>query len=340
MTQRKHSYDIKNILIAGGAGFMGSHLCDELVQKNRVICVDDFSTGTIENINHLLQHPNFKFIRHDFHEPLDLERFPELVPFQITFQGIQEIYNLACPTSPREYAKLPIETLRANAFASYFLLELAAKYDAKYLLASSSAVYGEPVNDQPFREDYWGFIDPVGPRSCYNEGKRFAESLTMNYRTHRKVDAKVARVFNTFGPRMRLTDGRLVPNLVSAAIENTPMQISGKPDATSTFCYISDMVDGLVKFMASSQGGPMNLGSDAAIPLVEVAEKILAITKSSSSIEHVEPSPFTHRQGVPDIRLAKEHLGWFPTVSLDDGLTQTIDAMRGSRVLSYQPETE
>ncbi|RJO59747.1 NAD-dependent epimerase/dehydratase family protein [Candidatus Parcubacteria bacterium] len=338
MTSKRPIFESNNILVAGGAGFLGSHLCDELAKNNKVICVDNFSSGSIENINHLLQKPNFKFIKHDLSEPIDLEKFPELRPFKVAFQGVQEIYNFACPTSPKEYTKLPIETLLANAFASKHLLDLAVKYEAKYLFASSSAIYGEPVDSQPFREDYWGFIDPIGPRSCYNEGKRFAESLTVNYRLHNKVDAKVVRIFNTYGPRMRLTDGRLIPDLVNSALKGEPLKIYGKADVASTFCYVVDMVDGLLKTMKSKEAGPINLGSPDAVPLAEVAEKILALTQSTSSIEHVDAHPFSHRQGVPDIRLAKEVLGWFPTIPLADGLTETIEAMKASRVISYQPE--
>jgi nucleoside-diphosphate-sugar epimerase len=340
MTTKRPIFEMKNILVAGGAGFLGSHLCDELVKKNKVICVDNFSTGSIENINHLLQKPNFKFIKHDLCEPIDLERFPELRPFKVAFQGVQEIYNFACPTSPKEYTKLPIETLLANAFVSRHLLDLAVQYEAKYLLTSSSAIYGEPVDSQAFREDYWGFIDPIGPRSCYNEGKRFAESLTINYRNHKKVDAKVVRIFTTYGPRMTLSDGRLIPDLVNSALKSKPLQIYGKPDATGTFCYVADMIDGIIKMMKSSEGGPINLGSPEPVTFSTIAEKILAITQSVSIVEHVEAHPFAHKQGSPDIRLAKDVLGWFPTIPLEDGLAQTIEAMKASRVISYQPEEQ
>lgn len=338
MTSKRPIFDTKNILVAGGAGFLGSYLCDELVKKNKVICVDNFSTGSIDNINHLLQKPNFKFIKHDLSEPLDLEKFPELRPFKVAFQGVQEIYNFACPTSPKEYSKLPIETLLANGFASKHLLDLAVQYEAKYLLASSSAIYGEPVDSQAFREDYWGFIDPIGPRSCYNEGKRFAESLVINFRNSKKIDAKIVRIFTTYGPRMSLNDGRLIPDLVNSALKGEPLKIYGKPDAASTFCFVTDMIDGLLKMMKSNESGPVNLGSPDPVSLVEIADKILAITKSASTIEHVEAHPFAHRQGAPDIRLAKDLLGWFPTIPLDDGLVQTIEAMKASRVISYQPE--
>lgn len=337
MTQRRPIFDKKNVLVAGGTGFLGSHLCDELVKTAKVICVDNFSTSSIENINHLLQNPDFKFIKHDLTETLDLEKFPELHPFKVAFQGVQEIYNFACPTSPKEYTRVPIETLLANAIASRNLLDLAVKYEAKYLLASSSAIYGEPVDSQPFREQYWGFVDPVGPRSCYNEGKRFAESLTMTYREQKKVDAKIVRIFNTYGPRMRLTDGRLIPDLVKSALAGEPLQIYGRPDATSTFCYVSDLIDGVLKMMKSSTGGPINLGSAEPVLLVTVAEKVLALTQSSSPIEHVDAHPFASRQGAPDIRQAQEKLGWFPTIPLEDGLLQTIEAMKASRILTYEP---
>lgn len=338
MTQRHVIIEKKNVLVAGGAGFLGSHLCDELVKTCKVICVDNFSTGSIENISHLLQNADFKFIKHDLTEPIDLEKFAELRPFKVAFQGVQEMYNLACPTSPKEFTKLPVETLLANAVASQHLLDLAVQYGAKYLLTSSSAIYGEPVDSQPFRENYWGFIDPIGPRSCYNEGKRFAESLTMTYREKKKIDAKVVRIFNTFGPRMRLTDGRLIPDLVKSALANEPLQIYGRPDAMSTFCYVTDMIDGIVKMMKSSEGGPINLGNPDGVLLVGVAEKILALTQSTSSIEHLDAHPFASRQGSPDIHMARERLGWFPTIPLEDGLMQTIETMKASRIMSYQPE--
>lgn len=338
MTQRHVIIEKKNVLVAGGAGFLGSHLCDELVKTCKVICVDNFSTGSIENISHLLQNPDFKFIKHDLTELLDLEKFAELRPFKVAFQGVQEIYNLACPTSPKEFTKLPVETLLANAIASRNLLDLAVQYGAKYLLTSSSAIYGEPVDSQPFRENYWGFIDPIGPRSCYNEGKRFAESLTMTYRERKKLDAKVVRIFNTFGPRMRLTDGRLIPDLVKSALEGKPLQIYGRPDAMSTFCFVTDMIDGIVKMMKSPEGGPINLGNPDGVLLVGVAEKILALTQSTSAIEHLDAHPFASRQGSPDIHLAREQLGWFPTIPLEDGLMQTIETMKASRIMSYQPE--
>ncbi|MFA6587822.1 MAG: NAD-dependent epimerase/dehydratase family protein [Patescibacteria group bacterium] len=338
MTSKRPIFETKNVLVAGGAGFLGSHLCDELVKKDKVICVDNFSSGSIDNINHLLQLPNFKFIKHDLSEPLDLERFAELRPFKVAFQGVQEIYNFACPTSPKEYSKLPIETLLANAFASRYLLDLAVQYQSKYLLTSSSAIYGEPVDSQPFREDYWGFIDPIGPRSCYNEGKRFAESLTINYRNHKELDAKVVRIFTTYGPRMNLNDGRFIPDLVKNALKGENLKIYGKPDSLGTFCFFTDMIDGILKMMKSTEGGPINLGSPEPVLLATVAEKILALTQSTSTIEHVEAHLYSHKQGSPDIRLAKDILGWFPTIPLEDGLAKTIEAMKASRVISYQPE--
>ncbi len=324
----KQILDRPTALVAGGAGFIGSHLCDELVKTRNVICVDSFITGGEENIDLLLQNPHFKFVRHDLVEPLDLSALPELVVFQIRFQGVQEIYNLACPTSPREYNRLPIETLRANAEATQHLLGMAVEYGAKFLHASTSAIYGEPPDHVPFREDYWGFIDPVGPRSCYNEGKRFAESLVTNYGAHRGVNFRLARIFNTYGPRMKLADGRMIPDFIAHALMGKPLTIYGPLEEQSTFCYVTDMVDGLVKLMDFEAGGTFNLGSPKAMTMGEIAALVIKLTGARVGTEVTDPLPYLARQGIPDITKAKETLGWFPLVPLEQGLQQTIDYFR------------
>lgn len=337
--KNKPIFDRKNILVTGGAGFIGSHLCDELIKKHKVICIDNFVTGAEENINHLLRHPDFEFIKHDMSEPLDLETLPELKPFKVAFQGIQEVFNLACPTSPKDYNASPIETLLANSFGTRHALDLAVKYGAKFLHVSTSAVYGEPLESTPFPENYWGYVDPIGPRSAYNEGKRFAESLVMNYKKKFHLDTKIVRMFNTFGPRMRLTDGRMIPDFIKNALNNQPMTIYGTAEDRSTYCYISDMIEGLIRMMNSNEAGPINLGNPEVHKVRDVATTIMQLANSRSTIHYEAHLPYTARQGVPNIRLAKEKLGWFPVIPLNEGLQRTVEYMRGSRALTIESVT-
>jgi UDP-glucuronate decarboxylase len=336
MKKERPIFERKNVLITGGAGFIGSHLCDRLVKDHKVICVDNFITGSEENINHLLKDPNFEFIRHDMVEPLELEKLPELKAFKVEFQGVQEVFNLACPTSPKDYNKYPIETLLANAYGTKNALDIAQKYQAKFLHLSTSSVYGEPREDVSFPENYWGYINPIGPRSCYNEGKRFAESLVMNYRNKYKFDAKIVRVFNTYGPRMKLTDGRMIPDFINQALNNQPIVIYGSKEDKGAFCYISDFIEGLVRMMKSKEFGPINLGQTKTYTYFEVAEKVINLTGSQSKIKYEAPLPYTAKQGIPNIQQAKEKLGWFPIVDLDEGLKRTTDYMKGSKVVGIE----
>lgn len=335
LTQKKRSTSERpTVLVTGGAGFIGSHLCDELIKRHRIICVDNFRTGNVENISHLLKNPDFEFIRHDLIEPLDLDTLPELERFKIPYEGIAAIYHLACPTSPKDYHAYPIETLLANSHATRNALEWAVKYNARFLHASSSAVYGEPLQSAtPFPETYWGYIDPIGPRSPYSEGKRFAESLVVHYQNVKKVPVRIARLFNTFGPRMKLTDGRMIPDLIAAALENRDLEVHGDPDASATFCYVNDIVEGIMKLVDADLTGPVNLGNPKAYRIHEVVEKIIAFTGSTSRLVAAGPLPSIAKQPLPDISKAKHTLGWFPVVSLDDGLRRTIEDMKGSRVL-------
>ncbi len=325
--------DRPTALVTGGAGFIGSHLCDELVKSRNVICVDNFITGVEENIDLLLQNPHFKFIRHDMSEPLDLESFPELDIFKVKVQGVQEVYNLACPTSPLEYKKLPLETLQANAQGTKHALEIAYKSDAKIVHASTAAIYGEPYNNQPFTENYWGYIDPVGPRSCYNEGKRYAESLVYSYATAKKMPFIIARIFNTYGPRTKLNDGRMIPDLVNKAIAKQPMVIYGAEDDISTFCYVSDVVEGLIKLMSHTGSGIYNLGSPEQYKLIDVAKLIMQLVDVKLPVENKTPPPYLSKQGVPDISKIKEEIGWFPLIPLVEGLRQTIDYFKAHQNL-------
>ena len=328
----------KNILLTGGAGFIGSHLAGALVRENHVICVDNFITGSEKNIDHLLQNPNFSFVKHDINSPLDLAGLPELKSFKVELQGIQEIYNLACPTSPARYNQLPIETLLTNSAGTYNMLEIAVKYKSKFLHLSTSAIYGELDEVKTVAEDNWGNVDPVGPRSCYNEGKRFAESLVTNYHSKKGVDTRIARVFNTFGPRMKLDDGRMIPDFVASALSNKTVQVYGLETETGSYCYIQDMVEGLIKLMSTDLNTPVNLGSDHAVRIAQVAEEVIKITGSSSKIEFKEHLPYTAKQLIPDISLAKDQLGWFPMISLEEGLAKTIEDMKVN-LSEYKPES-
>ena len=325
--------DRPTALVTGGAGFIGSHLCDELVKTRNVICADNFITGAEENIDLLLQNPHFKFIRHDIAEPLDLDSFPELDIFKVKVQGVQEVYNLACPTSPLDYNRLPLETLQANAAGTWHILQVALRSGAKMVHASSSAIYGEPRDGQAITEDYWGYIDPVGPRSCYNEGKRFAESLISSYGATKGLKFVIARIFNTFGPRMKLNDGRMMPDLISRALAGEPLVIYGSPDDVSTFCYVSDMVDGLVKLMEYNGNGIFNLGSPEPRKVGEVANLIMQLAGVKLPLQTKVPPAFLAKQGVPDITKVKETLGWFPLIPLAQGLRQAIDYFRAHQNL-------
>ena len=318
----------KNIIVTGAAGFIGSHLCEELVKNNNVIGIDNYITGSESNIDQLFQLPNFEFIRHDVTQPIDLEEFREMKKFKVDVLGIQEIYHAACPTSPKQYDKFPIETLLANSYGTKNILDLAVKYKAKFLLFSSGSIYGEPRDEGKIKEDYWGFLNPIGPRSCYNEGKRFAESMVVNYREKYHLEAKIVRIFNTYGPRMRLDDGRLIPDFINQALENEPVVIYRDKEEITSLCYISDLINGLIRMMDSSELGPINLGSDQGVKIVEVAQKIIELTDSQSEIVFEAPPPYTAKQGLPDISLAKDRLGWFPLVKLEDGLRKTIEIMR------------
>jgi len=317
-----------NVLITGGAGFIGSHLASVLVEKNNhVIAIDNFITGSEKNIDLLLQDPNFEFIRHDMTEPLDFAKFPELKKFKIELQGVQEIYHLACPTSPREYNKFPLETLKANSHATLNALEIARQYKAKFLFLSSSSVYGE-TDEQPIKEDNHGNVNPIGPRSCYNEGKRFAESLVMNYHLVHNLNTKITRVFNTFGPKMKLDDGRMIPELILSALNNKPLVIYGTEEDSGSYCYIDDALEALMRLIKSDINTPVNIGSIHEVRLIEVAKLIIALTGSDSKIKFEPPLPYSAKQLIPDISLAKEQLDWFPIVSLEDGLQKTIEDLK------------
>lgn len=331
---KKAIFDQKNILVTGGAGFVGSHLCDELVKNNKVICVDDFSTGDEKNIDHLLDNPNFEFIRHDMAKPIDLESLQELKKFKIEFQGIQEIYHLACPTSPMNFDKNIIATLDASSLVMKNVLDMAVKYSAKILHFSSSVVYGPRRNEnQKISEDDIGLVDMLSERGSYDEGKRFAETMVINYKRFYNIDAKIFRLFRIYGPRMSINDGQMIPDFITNALDNKDLEIFGDQTFSSSLCYVSDVVDASTKIMATDLFGPYNLGSDVEINLTEVASKIINMIGSKSNVVYKDKMLFMTPLCLPNISKIRNELGWMPIVTLENGLKKTIDDLRASKGL-------
>jgi len=320
-------FEKKNVLVTGGAGFIGSHLCERLLKEAKVICMDDFSNSHPHNIEHFLQYPDFEFIKYDVNKPIDLENFDELEKFKVKFQGIQEIYHLACPTSPKDFENLKMHSLWANSSAMINTLDLAVKYRAKYVFTSSSVVYGEATDKKGvFKETDQGVVNHLSPRGCYDEGKRFAETCVETYRQVHGVDAKIARIFTTYGPRMRLFEGQLIPDFILNALEGKDLVIYGDQDFSYSLCYISDIVAGLVRLMSTDPEAKVaNLGDDKIVKMADVARVIIKMTDSSSKIKYEPPLLFLSRKGAPDLKFAKDALGWLPLVRLEDGLKKTID---------------
>jgi UDP-glucuronate decarboxylase len=301
----------KKILITGGAGFLGSHLCEALLSfDHEVICVDDFSTGSKDNILHLLDHPRFSFIEHDV--------------CRMLFMDVNEIYNLACPASPVQYQKDPIHTLKTSVLGACNLLELARKNRAKILQASTSEIYGDPLC-HPQQENYWGNVNPIGVRSCYDEGKRCAETLFFDYHRKFNLPIKIARIFNTYGPKMHPQDGRAVCNFFTQAVKGEPLTIFGDGSHTRSFCYVTDMVDGLIALMNSDDQitGPINLGNPEECTIKELALMIQKLTKTNAKLTYLPLPQDDPKQRKPDITQAMRKLRWQPCVSLLEGLTQT-----------------
>jgi len=320
-------FEKKNVLVTGGAGFIGSHLCERLLKEAKVICIDDFSNSSPQNINHLLQYPDFEFIKHDINQPLDLDKFDELKKFKVKFQGIQEIYHLACPTSPKNFENLKMQSLLANSAAVINTLNLAVQYKAKHVFASSSVVYGDATDQKNiFKETDLGIVNQLSPRACYDEGKRFAETCAETYRQVYGIDSKIARVFKTYGPRMRIFEGHLIPDFIINALESKDLVLYGDETFSAALCYVSDVIDGLVRFMsADPEVRLVNLGGDRIYKMSDIAEMIIKMTNSSSKLTYEEPLLFLTRKGAPDLAYAKDALGWFPLVNLENGLEKTID---------------
>ncbi len=320
-------FEKKNVLVTGGAGFLGSHLCERLLREANVICMDDLSNSTIQNVEHLLQYPDFEFIKYDVNFPIDLKDFPELEKFKLKFQGIQEIYHLACPTSPKNFEDLKLHSLHANSRAMLNTLDLAVKYRSKYVFTSSSVVYGPSSPEKRFfTESDEGQVNHLSPRGSYDEGKRFAETCVETYRQVYGLDAKIARVFTTYGPRMKLRDGLLIPDFILDALDGRDLVIYGDDTLVQSLCFVSDTVDGLVRLM---HAGPeiylVNLGHDEIHKMSAIAEKIIAMTGSNSRVVFEDPLEFLTAKGMPDLTRAKEGLGWIPLIRIDDGLKRTIN---------------
>jgi len=320
-------FDKKNVLVAGGAGFIGSHLCDELIKDCKVICVDSFISGNERNIDHLLANPDFFFVNHDLSEPLDLEKIPELKKFKVEFQGVQEIYNLACPMSPRRFLDNRLSILEANSSTVRNLLNIAVKYNSKFLHFSSSVVYGPRHLDEPnfkAKETDLGIVDNLSPRACYDEGKRFAETIVATYRSIYNIDAKIIRLFRVYGPRMQSDDDQMIPDYINNALEDKDIVINGDDNFSSSFCYIEDVLDGVSRVMNSELPGPVNIGSDVDCNLNDLVNNIIRQTGSKSKVVHAENLLFLTELLLPDIKLARNELGWMPVVTLDNGLKKTI----------------
>lgn len=312
----------KRILVTGGGGFIGSHLCERLLKEgNEVLCVDNFFTGAKSNIAHIMNNPYFEVMRHDITFPLYVE--------------VDEIYNLACPASPIHYQLDPVQTIKTAVHGAINMLGLAKRLKIKILQASTSEIYGNPsVHPQP--ETYWGSVNPIGVRSCYDEGKRCAETLFFDYHRQHKLKIKVARIFNTYGPRMHLNDGRVVSNFIIQALTGKDITVYGDGSQTRSFCYVDDMIEGLIKLMNSDDDftGPVNLGNPHEISILELAEKVLRITKSRSKIVHKPLPQDDPVRRCPDITLAKKQLNWKPKTNLDNGLKKTVEYFK--KILSVR----
>jgi dTDP-glucose 4,6-dehydratase len=303
-------------IVTGGAGFLGSHLCDLLISRgHKVIAIDNFVTGSVDNISHLAGNKNFKFIQQDVTEFLFLQ------------EPVDYVWHFASPASPIDYLELPIQTLKVGSLGTHKALGLAKEKGAKFLIASTSEIYGDPLV-HPQTEDYWGNVNTIGPRGCYDESKRFGEAMTMAYHRQHKIDTRIVRIFNTYGPRMRINDGRVVPAFVSQALRNEPVTIFGKGTQTRSFCYCSDLIEGIYRLMMSNTNEPVNIGNPVEMTMLQFAEAIIKATKSKSKIVFKPLPQDDPKQRKPDITRAKKLLQWEPQVPLAEGLVKTIEYFR------------
>jgi len=320
-------FDKKNVVVAGGAGFIGSHLCDALVKDCKVICIDNFVSSSERNIDHLLANPDFIFINHDLSNPIDLEKIEELKRFKVEFQGIQEIYNLACPMSARHFLENRLATIMANSYATKNLLDMAVRYNSIFLHCSSSVVYGPRHSDDrnyKAKEGDLGLVNPISERSSYDEGKRFAETIVSNYRSMFNIDAKIMRLFRIYGPRMEADDDQMIPDFINNALDGKDLVIAGGEEFSSSFCYIDDVVDAIEKFMKSDLAGPINIGSDVDIKMLDFVGMIIKETQSTSRVVFEESKLFFSELILPDIHVARNQLSWMPVVTLENGIKKTI----------------
>src|SRR5579864_2921203 len=307
--------DSMRVLVTGGAGFVGSHLCDALLAEgHHVVCVDNLLTGNMRNLAHLKNEPRFQFMRQDVNEPFDAGK-------------VDYIFHFASPASPADYMKYGVETLKVGSSGSFHALELARKYGAKYLLASTSECYGDP-QEHPQKESYWGHVNPIGPRSVYDEAKRFAEAATMAYLRYHQVDARILRIFNTYGPRLQLNDGRVISNFMKQALRSEPLTVYGDGKQTRSFCYVSDEIAGILKLSRIEEHDPVNIGNPDEFTVLECAKLVLKVTGSKSKIEHRPLPDDDPRQRRPDITRARQTLGWEPKIDLETGLKLSLDYFR------------
>lgn len=316
------------VVVTGGAGFIGSHLCERLLADGQqVICVDNLITSDIANIEALLKNPDFEFIKLDINEPFDLESFPELARFKLNVRGVQEIYHLACPTSAKKFDNLRIQTFLANSVGMRNVLDLAVKYRARMLQASTSVVYGSRRADgERFKETEIGITNHTSPRACYDEGKKFAETACFTYASVFGLDIRVARIFRTYGPHQRINDGEMIPDFVVDALEGRDLVIYGDENFSTALLYVTDLVDGLLRLMRISKNpGPVNFGGDEDLRLADVARSVIAMTNSSSKLVFEPPLLFMTALGLPDTRKSVDELGWIPLVRLEDGLKRSIE---------------
>ena len=326
------TFEKKNSIVTGGAGFIGSHLCEALLEEGRVICIDDLSNGTTDNIEHLLANPDFVFIKHNIATTFELEALAELERCKINVQGIQEIFHCACPMSVLRFRENRIAILEASSSATKVTLDWAVKYKARYIFTSSSCVYGGRMDDAPLAEDAIGTLNHLSDRAAYDEGKRFAETMIETYRDVCGVDARIARLFRTYGPRLKMNDKQMITEFVASALDNAPLVIYGDPTFRTTLLYIADAISGLLKVSKAQPGlGAINLGAEQEYAFVEIAEKVKQMTGSTAAVNFDAPLDFLSEHPVPDISYAKQSLGWMPLMPLENGLQHMIDFVSANR---------
>jgi UDP-glucuronate decarboxylase len=327
-------FDKKNVIVTGGAGFIGSHLVEELIKHSKVICIDNLITGNESNIDYLLRFPNFKFINHDITKPIDLEQIPELEDFKINFQGIQEVYHLACPSSPVAIDTYPIETSLTNVYGTKNILDIVTKYKSKLFFSSSSYVYGlTPDNLKYVSESYVGPYDHTEKRASYVEGKKMAETLVLDYQAKHNLNVKIGRVFNIYGPRMKPDDGRIIPDMIMKALNNEDLIIPGDENLQNSFCFVEDLVEAILKLMEIEGNLIVNMGNQESVTLTTVAKKIIELTNSKSQFKYTTYDKKALKSIVPDISLIKEKIGWFPITLISTGLEVIVKDIEATKHL-------